>query len=428
MEFAHLRRPTPAAADDVETDRLRRFPDLPPPPHGDANASPVDAALARRREELLWELHKARIHHSTILRELVETELAMGFAAAGHNPVHPPCGCRGPAAVRVPPVYPIVEWLPSPGHRCLRALVQEASVPPAANAGARPTLHEVPPGHNDAVGGRHKYDVKDGHDVHQLYESGNQSNGQRKTAETTQVDEINGSMLRPNQYRMAAQESAAFDQQKGREFIVNIAEEKLVNDYLMHVCCGTQRPEQRQLGNGVEQQQECRSPGAGAGAGAHLFNGNAELCLSPSKRSLAEETLVPVAAKAEEVASLENAAYNELKKVEFSESAREGTSAGVKRKLNEASPPVKKQKKPLGRHSCAICHVNTPSPRNLEEHLAGKMHRWNVAAALEASRKMSDWYCKLCDVQCNSEKMLASHLGGKKHHERWLEGLEGRAA
>ena len=37
--------------------------------------------------------------------------------------------------------------------------------------------------------------------------------------------------------------------------------------------------------------------------GAHLFNGNVELCLPPSKRSLVGETLVPVAAKAEEAAS-----------------------------------------------------------------------------------------------------------------------------
>lgn len=37
--------------------------------------------------------------------------------------------------------------------------------------------------------------------------------------------------------------------------------------------------------------------------GAHLFNSNVEPCLSPSKRSPVEETLVPVAAKADEVAS-----------------------------------------------------------------------------------------------------------------------------
>jgi len=134
-----------------------------------------------------------------------------------------------------------------------QTLAEEASVsvPLVANAEARPMLHEVTPGHNDAAGGRHKDSVKDGDDMHPLYESGNQSNVQRRTAETTQVDEVNGAMLQPGQYRMVAQ-------YKEREFIAvrlpfsvftlrfpyrvffliflqNIAKERLVHDYLMHV-------------------------------------------------------------------------------------------------------------------------------------------------------------------------------------------------
>jgi len=143
----------------------------------------------------------------------------------------------------------------------------------------------------------------------------------------------------------------------------------------------------------------------------------------------------------------------------------------VKRKLNAASTPVKKKKKKLGKHSCAICHVNTPSPRHLEEHLAGRMHQYTVTA-LQASRsdatapsteltpdgngkenaagsggpqqgqggkpphrqdaagsgKKASWkmnpelYCKLCDLQCSSEIMLAHHLGGKKHRQRCPDG------
>ena len=153
------------------------------------------------------------------------------------------------------------------------------------------------------------------------------------------------------------------------------------------------------------------------------------------------------------------------------QSAHEGTSGGVKRKLNAACPPVKKKnkKKKLGKHSCAICHVNTPSPQHLEEHLAGRMHQWTVTA-LQASgngaaapsteptldgkenevrsggpqqgqggkpphrqdaagsrKKASwemnpDWYCKLCGVQCNGEKNLAEHLGGKRHRQRCPDG------
>lgn len=152
--------------------------------------------------------------------------------------------------------------------------------------------------------------------------------------------------------------------------------------------------------------------------------------------------------------------------------------------MNAAASPSKKQK-PLGENSCAICNVNTPSSRNLEEHLGGKMHKWNVAAMLRATTrngatepnreatpvrkttntrsyqnvkenaaagssgskqggkpqfkslahhrkdaadtaKKADWkskfYCKLCDAQCNTETMLASHLGGKRHREKLLEG------
>ncbi|CAL4892414.1 unnamed protein product [Urochloa decumbens] len=171
----------------------------------DANASQVDAALARR-EELLWELDKVRIRQDTIFRELVLTEHAMGINAAGHNPVptnpssldywryrpsplsvppleelplHPPrssterspCGCRGPAPVREPPLYPYVEWSPprsasdtekqqdsrSPGvsthpfdghvELCpspkMQTPADEASLPAAANATARHTVLPV---------------------------------------------------------------------------------------------------------------------------------------------------------------------------------------------------------------------------------------------------------------------------------------------
>ncbi|CAL5074269.1 unnamed protein product [Urochloa decumbens] len=333
MEFAFRGRQTMAAADDFETGRLRRFPDdLPPPQHGDANASQVDAALARRREELLWELDKVRIRQDTIFRELVLTEHAMGINAAGHNPVptnpssldywhyrpsplsvppleelplHPPrssterspCGCRGPAPVREPPLYPYVEWSPprsasdtekqqdsrSPGvsthpfdghvELCPSPKKQtpadEASLPAAANATARHTSREeATPGHKDAACGECKADVVDGHGGNLLSKSGNQCSGQRTTVETTPVDQIKGLMLQSGNYKLTGPESAAFDQQKGRMF-------------------SEPKPAQPQQGNGDEQK-----------ARVHDFNIYMESRLSPSSCAPVEETLVPVAAKA----------------------------------------------------------------------------------------------------------------------------------
>ncbi|KAL6655561.1 hypothetical protein ACP70R_006387 [Stipagrostis hirtigluma subsp. patula] len=147
MEFAC--RGTP---NDVDGGR-RRLPGSwppppPPPPHGEGGLAPEDAALARRREELLWELDKARVHQDMILRELTEIERAMAarFTPAGHRPLpalpgtqdywrcrapsvphwedeplvpplavteHPSCR-RGSPSARAPPVYPHVERSPSP--------------------------------------------------------------------------------------------------------------------------------------------------------------------------------------------------------------------------------------------------------------------------------------------------------------------------
>lgn len=60
----------------------------PAPAQGDA----VTAALGRRREELLWELHKTKIHREMLLCQLVETERAMAarLAAAHGHPATPP--------------------------------------------------------------------------------------------------------------------------------------------------------------------------------------------------------------------------------------------------------------------------------------------------------------------------------------------------
>uniref|UniRef100_A0A0Q3SXE7 Uncharacterized protein n=1 Tax=Setaria italica TaxID=4555 RepID=A0A0Q3SXE7_SETIT len=318
----------------------------------DANASPVDAALvrsaalARRREELLLELNKARIRQDMIFRELVETELAMGITATSHNPVpalpspqdywlnrplsssqkpeQPRLGNGDEQKARVHAFNGYMELCLSPSKQ---APVEEISVPVAAKAdispmqsalsfgeaaatgpqqafggepkanlvdahgmqgdirnqssGQRKAMESAMEGRTDkpaqppdqhrpagqeGYGEECKADAEDGQGVHSLYQSGNQSSGKRKTLETTLADQINGPMLLSD--RLAGQESASFDQQKGREF-------------------SELKPEQPRLGN--EDEQKAR---------LHASNGYMELCLSPSKQAPVEETLVPVAAKA----------------------------------------------------------------------------------------------------------------------------------
>ncbi|KAF8657735.1 hypothetical protein HU200_059895 [Digitaria exilis] len=362
MEFAFCSRQAMAALEDVETGRLRRFPNLPPPPYGDSNenASPVNAALARRREELVWELTKVRDRQDMILRELVQTEhaMGMGFTAAGYNPVptppssqdywrsrtppvnlleeappppqrssaeHPPSVSGGPAAMTVPPVYPQVEWPPSPllqqvlptdiekqqDCRSSAAMMhpfdgyvepcpspkksdvaEEASLPATTNDGAQPTFR-------DAAGAEKKDGVKDAHGMHSLFEIGNQSSGQRKTVEISLMDQINGPMMSSGRYRLGGQESLAFHQQNGQEVSA-----VRIKETVSHILI--QPTEQPRLGNGPEQ-QELRS----SGVGAHVFNGYAELRMSPSKLGPVQDTLVPVSAKVGEATSGHQSAFDQ---------------------------------------------------------------------------------------------------------------------
>ncbi|EEE69725.1 hypothetical protein OsJ_29405 [Oryza sativa Japonica Group] len=97
MEFPRRGQSShPADADDDDRRRLR-FPDSTPPSGREARPAPaqgdaVTAALGRRREELLWELHKTKIHREMLLCQLVETERAMAarLAAARGHPATPP--------------------------------------------------------------------------------------------------------------------------------------------------------------------------------------------------------------------------------------------------------------------------------------------------------------------------------------------------
>ncbi|KAK3133355.1 hypothetical protein QOZ80_6AG0535490 [Eleusine coracana subsp. coracana] len=255
-----------------------------------------------------------------ILRELVETEYAMaarsGPAALWPVPTmpwsldrwhrsassaatwegaplrqpstcteHPPSCRSSPAAVRPPPVYPHVERSPSPvGTRgsleycqspSKQTLTKETLMPGVANAGVRPMgsafiRQEVTPEHNDVVGGERKADLGDGDGLQPSFESGKQSSGQRKAAETTTVGLINESGWRSCQYSTAGQDNVGFKQQKQLEF------KELA-------------PDQPQPGSGT-QQQECRS----SGATEQRMSGYLELCQLPSNQTRMDKTLMPL--------------------------------------------------------------------------------------------------------------------------------------
>ncbi|KAF0911407.1 hypothetical protein E2562_008288 [Oryza meyeriana var. granulata] len=94
-----LPRRCPSAQPADGDDDGRRFPDSTPPNAREPSPAPaqgdaVVAALARRREELLWELHKAKIRREMLMCELVETERAIAarYAAARQppTPITPP--------------------------------------------------------------------------------------------------------------------------------------------------------------------------------------------------------------------------------------------------------------------------------------------------------------------------------------------------
>lgn len=226
-----------------------------------------DAALVRRRDELLWELHNEQIRLDMILRELVETEYAMAArsAPAAQGPVptvpwsqerwhrrapsvttwedaplrqpsacpeHPPRCYRNPAVVRPPPLYPCVERSPSPTamswnqQYCQspvkQTITEEALVPGVASVGVRlmgsKFSQEVTPEQKDGVAGKCEAGLEEGKGVQPFSGSENQSSGQRKAAETTMVDLINESRWNSCRYKSAGQESTAFKQQKQLKF------------------------------------------------------------------------------------------------------------------------------------------------------------------------------------------------------------------
>lgn len=147
----------------------------------------------------------------------------------------------------------------------------------------------------------------------------------------------------------------------------------------------------------------------------------------------------------------------------------ERASSGVKRRLSEATPPVKKPK-PIE------CHVNPTSQSNLDEHLVGRVRQSNVEAPQARSKPAEintkaaapdqlnivnlakdgeslrrngkgntgsrhqvekphvkgdvgqpvkdrlepvpmRWTCSLCQAKCTSESDYYEHLRGRRHRE-----------
>ncbi|KAL6846551.1 hypothetical protein ACP4OV_023999 [Aristida adscensionis] len=413
MEFACRSRPTAAAGD--ADDGRRRISDPPRPHDHDADPAlePGYAALGRRREELLSQLHKLRARQDAILRELAETELAMRFCGAAGNrrlgpwplddclagvaapgsrrgapssaapweeapaPLldrradHAPCCCGSPGPVRAPPVYPQVERSPPPPPLPLPRSDAEQQRECSRWSGARA----------DQVIG-----------VVELYRSPSTpaSAAQAMAPEVANANvtltrsALAGEEVAPGHLRVVGKE--------GREGV-------------------------QEDGHGVKPKVESRNQSSVQRMAAGCGMGD-----------LVDETVKRICQ------GQENSAFNQQKRLDCSEPAPERTSSALKRKLTEATPPpANKKQKPLGRWSCVLCEVNTTCQRNLDEHFAGRMHQSNVAAAAQSSESDTEseeeeeprWTCGLCDARCTSEVSLRMHLGGRRHAEN-VEAVEER--
>uniref|UniRef100_A0A0A9EYE5 C2H2-type domain-containing protein n=1 Tax=Arundo donax TaxID=35708 RepID=A0A0A9EYE5_ARUDO len=138
----------------------------------------------------------------------------------------------------------------------------------------------------------------------------------------------------------------------------------------------------------------------------------------------------------------QNAAADERKLQECNETIHtQKTLPSVRWELTGITIPVKKPKSLL-KWSCAICQVQTPSERHLQEHWAGKKHR-SVVAILEsinssqkaettaehsscADQKTSpiNWSCSTCQASGTSEADFKAHLNGTVHKQKIDEGQQ----
>ncbi|KQJ98428.1 zinc finger homeobox protein 2 [Brachypodium distachyon] len=114
---------------------------------------------------------------------------------------------------------------------------------------------------------------------------------------------------------------------------------------------------------------------------------------------------------------------------------REGRD--IEAKLHEKKAPqlADKNQKPVSRWKCGICNANCTSKSDLESHLQGRRHLKNVenqqrdgkdieakphenkASQLDKNQKpASIWKCIICNASCSSKSDLESHLRGRRHH------------
>ncbi|XP_062194528.1 uncharacterized protein LOC133897730 [Phragmites australis] len=131
----------------------------------------------------------------------------------------------------------------------------------------------------------------------------------------------------------------------------------------------------------------------------------------------------------------ENTTFDERKLQECNETIHpKETMPSVRWGLTGITIPVKKPKSLL-KWSCAICQVQTPSERHLQEHWAGKKHRSNVAALEStnnnqkaettvehsscANQKTSPikWSCSSCQANGTSVADMMEHLNGSAHQQ-----------
>ncbi|NP_001183850.1 uncharacterized protein LOC100502443 [Zea mays] len=447
MEFASRSRPTTTAADDEENDCLRRFPDHPPSQpqgHGEPNTSGVDAALLARRQKLLLELLKGSIQQGLILRELVETEHAMGFIAGSHNPVPAlpqdflrcwtpsmstleahlrqpcPCGCGNSMAVRAPPVNPHLERSshapeqtrpgndaeqhqedrssgvrthPFNGHfKLCHSPSKQTPVPGKAGVNQmRPSS-----GHQQAIVWE-KIGVEVVHNMQPLNEIKNHSSEGQKAVDSAIEVCVKKPIQQRLQYKPVDQENAANNEHA---------------------------PEQTRQGNDAEHHQEGRS----SGVRTHPFNGYFELCRSPSKQ-------IPLAGKAgiNQVRPLsghqqgvvwEKIGVEVVHNMQPLHEIKNPSSEGRKAIDSGIEDCVKKpmhhrlQYKPVDQENAASndqksTEFNEPTAEGTSAGVKRKLT--TPSSPVKKQKPLGQWSCTICQANPASQRQLEQHLAGKRH-------------
>ncbi|BAH94570.1 uncharacterized protein [Oryza sativa Japonica Group] len=457
MEFPRRGQSShPADADDDDRRRLR-FPDSTPPSGREARPAPaqgdaVTAALGRRREELLWELHKTKIHREMLLCQLVETERAMAarLAAARGHPATPPLPWpqgdllpareyawrstpweeqanananahahgalsaprsgdeeitpwwrRSPSAV-TPPVYPHVERSPSPpiarGWPADDDERQERGEPSGSPAMAPPVRHAPHVEQSTPV------PIKS------------------PAAEAVCMPSGSPAMAPPVQPAPHVEQSTPLPAKEPA------AVAKVEADAIVQTAANADA-DQALLGKGATPGgQGCT--GQKGEEGDFAIDGHGRQLLGEMNVSKSTEQPKPTESisgghtdelvqkryQDNKPADQEIATLDKQKRVGSNdELTPERRSSGVKRQLASGTSLAKKPRSQGSSITCSLCKVTMTSPRALVEHRASLLHRSNLAPLRSGNKATTE---AAQPAEKKTEKPEASEWNSSAHHHQ----------